>query len=1211
MEERDMTGTRYSPIRYGILVALFTAMTLILTNQPANALPEILTGELHDKPYTLNVLESNGEQTVLEIRIEALLREKIVRDLNEYTRFGFGEWGYIQQVGKPQLPELSFIIAVPPRKGSRIEIRDSSWDEIQGYRIYPFQGQKTDCGDCDLPFQIDRALYEKDEWFPDEICYLTDPSIWRDLRVLSVKIDPVLYNPATGALRVCDYLRLAVYHEGLDLHNSLQENEIHVTPDYDALYRSLVVNYDFIEKGDARPFQVGYKYIVISHDSFADAPDLSDFIEMKSLKGVPARIEKLSSIGSDPTSIKNYITDTYSDGAEYILFIGDDEHIPVYDTWHGDHWYSCVDGADDYADIGLGRLSVKSTDDLSHQLAKIIQYEFAPPLNDWLHKSVLVAHREEAPNKYQGCKEDIRTYDYAITNPVFDTCYGAEGATNQDVKDAINNGRGIVNYRGHGGYTSWSSWNINSQSFQNSDVYSLQNGNMTPVVYNIACYNGGIDTGSDCLCEAWMKADDGAVGTLGATRPSYTTANHDFDRQLYIATFDLGYFNIMHTINHGKNYMIDHHGSYGLDNARMYLWLGDPELDIYTGIPETPSVSHPDIVFVGPATFPVNVTLQSSPVPNALVCLYKGEEIYTYKRTSQNGDASFEINPQTPGTLTVTVTGHDLLVYSVEVDVIVPDGPYVIYSRHLVDDDMEGTSWGNSDGNINSGETVELPLEVKNLGIERAHDVTGVISTADSYTTITDNFESFGTIDAGDSVFCTDDFDIRIADHCPDERKIHFDLTLQSSEDVWESKFSIVTKAAKIRCNKLWYDDSRFGNSDGIIDPGETVDLYVRIMNEGSATGIDIEGNLTFPPDDPYITIVQGSSGYPDLEPGENAMNETPYTIAVDPDTPESYYFDISASVIPRYGEGDEETFTLAVGTFEDDMEDGGEGWSHEPDQDGMDMWHLETARNHTQGGQWSYKCGGSGTKKYDPWTVCFLKTPVVRIPENARLRFWHWMNAEEYNETFAYDGGLLEISTDGTTWSQLTTTGGYTHLIGHRLLWNNPFQAYTPVWSGAFGWKKETVDLSEWTGQDVYFRFYFGSDDFALWGNLEGWYIDDVKIEIEGSGSILLTLSPETTELHRGDTLKVHARLQNSTQNTEWVKAYSEVFLKNGPPIPDNPVAGPFTLVLGPGADLTRIVTHDIPGDARLGSYTYRGTVREFEGEVLDTDEFDFEIAE
>jgi subtilisin-like proprotein convertase family protein len=69
------------------------------------------------------------------------------------------------------------------------------------------------------------------------------------------------------------------------------------------------------------------------------------------------------------------------------------------------------------------------------------------------------------------------------------------------------------------------------------------------------------------------------------------------------------------------------------------------------------------------------------------------------------------------------------------------------------------------------------------------------------------------------------------------------------------------------------------GNNDGLIEPGETVTLTIPFKNEGSATATGVSATLTTT--DSTVTIVTGTSAYPDIAAGGTQNNTTPFKLTV------------------------------------------------------------------------------------------------------------------------------------------------------------------------------------------------------------------------------------------------------------------------------------------------------------------------------------------
>ncbi len=124
-------------------------------------------------------------------------------------------------------------------------------------------------------------------------------------------------------------------------------------------------------------------------------------------------------------------------------------------------------------------------------------------------------------------------------------------------------------------------------------------------------------------------------------------------------------------------------------------------------------------------------------------------------------------------------------------------GPVLAYDSHLIDDDNVDESEGNGDGVADCGETIELYVDLNNVGAATATGVGATIGTSDSYATILHNTSS-DYPDMAVEVRGTnlDDFDIYIDSSTPDGHLISFELGISASNGgPWSDSFAV-----EVRC---------------------------------------------------------------------------------------------------------------------------------------------------------------------------------------------------------------------------------------------------------------------------------------------------------------------------------------------------------------------------------------------------------------------------
>jgi hypothetical protein len=107
--------------------------------------------------------------------------------------------------------------------------------------------------------------------------------------------------------------------------------------------------------------------------------------------------------------------------------------------------------------------------------------------------------------------------------------------------------------------------------------------------------------------------------------------------------------------------------------------------------------------------------------------------------------------------------------------------------------------------------------------------------------------------------------------------------------------------------------DQSIGNDDGIVDPGETVELYVDLRNQGSDTATGV--NATISTTDPYVTFPDNtSSSYGDIPGGGTGTNGDDFDLEVDPSTPDGHVICFDLDITSSNGGPWSDSFCVIVG---------------------------------------------------------------------------------------------------------------------------------------------------------------------------------------------------------------------------------------------------------------------------------------------------------
>ncbi|MFQ5905523.1 MAG: C25 family cysteine peptidase, partial [bacterium] len=254
----------------------------------------------------------------------------------------------------------------------------------------------------------------------------------------------------------------------------------------------------------------------------------------------------------------------------------------------------------------------------------------------------------------------------------------------QAAVDSMNTGYAIVNHAGHSNYGVMS---VGPNSLTRTDMYGLSNDTRFTLCYSIGCIAGGFEN-NDCIGEKFVLAPNGGGFFVGNSRYGwYSPGNpgggtsEKYDQMFFSCLYDETNARLGAAHGVAKTYYIGWSGNY---NA--YRWvqfclnvLGEPENFVWTDIPRSLSPLYASTIGDNAVQFDVRVLAGGQPVESALVCLMKGDEVYLREFTGSNGEVTFTLPALTPGSMYVTITGHNYLPHRGRTEILpAPDIPALL-----------------------------------------------------------------------------------------------------------------------------------------------------------------------------------------------------------------------------------------------------------------------------------------------------------------------------------------------------------------------------------------------------------------------------------------------------------------------------------------------------------------------------------------------------
>jgi len=677
---------------------------------------------------------TDGDALTITYDIQGVTMSPVTIDGQAYAIPSLSGESHLLLTGEPDLPLICRSVIIPDTARMQAQVTHSSYVDYSGVRVAPSKGNLPRTIDpADVPYTFG-MVYTKDAWYPASPVSLREPYVLRDFRGQTVVLCPVQYNPVRQTLRVYSEVTVELTAVGVDTVNCLQRSQQVTSVDsaYAMIYARQFLNYG---SGRYTPVEEQGNMLIITYDSFYQ--DMVPFLQWKLSEGIPTVMVNVSTIGN-ANSIKTYIADSYnSNGLTFVLLVGDSGQVPtfIYSGDASDPSYSFIVGSDHYSDLFVGRFSAETNAQVQTQVQRSVEYERDVLVGaDWCQKGSGIGSPYGAGQGDDGeadwqhmrnIRSDLLGFTYTEVDEFYGGSQGGEDQpgdpTSSMVADALNEGRSILDYCGHGSVDSW-----DTSGFSISNVNQLTNDNMLPFIDSVACFVGDFD-GQTCFAEAWLRATHngeptGAIAHFGSTisqswAPPMAAQDETIDllTHQYPDNYKVTVGGIYYD---GCMKMNDDYGSQGYGETDYWTIFGDPSLMVRTASPETVTVTHNPGIPIGSDFFDVTV----AGVEGARCAVSRSDELIGTAYTDTSGVAHIQFSGPLNGAdpVQLVVTAFNKQTYLATIIVFAgsppatpaaPQGPTVgnvgvnyTFSAVTTDPDNDTVSyrfdWG--DGNISA-----------------------------------------------------------------------------------------------------------------------------------------------------------------------------------------------------------------------------------------------------------------------------------------------------------------------------------------------------------------------------------------------------------------------------------------------------------------------------------------------------------------------------
>lgn len=565
-----------------VIVLLLTCFPF-LEKSYANGAPEGITVNKSGNSYTINFILPQFDYQNLSAGGE------------EFVRLRINNYGTTSEAGLPELPIVSFNIAIPYSQNS-VSYNDlftQSFDQPVNGKVYPFQEPWEKINPAgERPFTINRDYYNS-RGIQKDFITVSEPFVIGGVKGVTVTLHPFNYNPIENQLLVIEQGSFTIELSGVINSNG------EISEAMNSFLSSVFIDYKLDN------IRLVNNYLIITAPEFESG--LAPFVSHKNSSGYNVDVFTTNVTGTTTALIKTFIQNRYNNAGtkpDFILLVGDVQKIPAWvGGGEGTPWtdlnYAQLEGGDYFADAFLGRFSITTATELQNAINKTIY--MGNYIGTLAKQNVFMA------------SEDNYTISEGTHNFVINSYFAPAGYTNLKLYShthnattaqliaALNDNQIFAIYSGHGAETYWA----DGPQLTQAQVRALTN-TVYPFVYSFSCITGSYHI-AECFGETWLRTTNGGSAFYGSSVNSYWDEDDILEKGLFKAMFIDELTKVTPMFDKGKVYLYNHYGSFTPTIKRyfeMYNLMGDPSLATVKQIPVDSTAPLPvtDLTIVNPAS---------------------------------------------------------------------------------------------------------------------------------------------------------------------------------------------------------------------------------------------------------------------------------------------------------------------------------------------------------------------------------------------------------------------------------------------------------------------------------------------------------------------------------------------------------------------------------------------------------------------------------